>query len=276
VTTVNRTSGDSTRTRRLGPATTPRKRHLDHHHHQPRYEPGPIRCSSRSGDWCRCRCRCIPPTLPPPSGPFHRLNEHTHHEGLGLGLTVTVTFPSPSHRATRAKQHHNKMRHREGAQQIGSYRRLRARSPNSRTSPAAATDDRLDPPLARSPPAARAAADVPSAWVVSQARMDRANRIAVRTQLDEHPASKPTTGVGNLGAHGDSNEDGTDRSGASARRPADCKPKESHTNTTLGSRKGWAAGKRASRRTPGPSLARHRPYRKRLTAGSRRTRMVHN
>src|SRR5690242_20061819 len=31
----------------------------------------------------------------------------------------------------------------------------------------------------------------------------------------------------------------------------------------------WAAGRRASRRTPGPSLAGHRSYRNRLTAGWR-------
>jgi len=44
------------------------------------------------------------------------------------------------------------------------------------------------------------------------------------------------------------------------RCPTDCRPEESHTDTW------WAAAWRAFRRTPGPSLARHRPYEKSLVA----------
>jgi hypothetical protein len=49
---------------------------------------------------------------------------------------------------------------------------------------------------------------------------------------------------------------------ASTRHPAVSKPKESHTNEPVGSRK------RASRRAPGPSLARRRSYQNRLVAAS--------
>ena len=50
---------------------------------------------------------------------------------------------------------------------------------------------------------------------------------------------------------------------ASSRCPAGRRPKESHIQTY-----GWAAAWRATRRAPGPSLARHRSYGNRLVAAS--------
>jgi hypothetical protein len=71
-----------------------------------------------------------------------------------------------------------------------------------------------------SPSVVRMAGDVPGAWVVGKAGVDRANAFASRTQSDEHPTGKPAAGVGNLGAHGVSNA-GSDWSGASAQRSND-------------------------------------------------------